>query len=160
MKKYFLFLHLFLFITIIGKAQELLSSDGKFNMSFSMVENGKPAYVLTYKGKQVIKQSTLGLELKSQETSVNTDADNDMKPKSDNPQASLFDHFTIIDSARSAFDENWIPVWGEVKSIRNNYNELVVILNQESIERKMIIRFRLFDDGLGFRYEFPQQKNI
>ena len=160
MKKYFFFACLFLFITIIGNAQELLSPDGKFKMNFSLVQNGKPAYQLIYKGKQVIKESTLGLELKSQEAILSGDAESDMKRKSANPQASLFDNFTITDSVRSAFDENWTPVWGEVKTIRNHYNELAVTLDQKSMDRKIIVRFRLFDDGLGFRYEFPQQKNL
>lgn len=66
--------------------------------------------------------------------------------------------FTVIDSDTSTFDAVWKPVWGEVASIRNHYNELVVTLNQRVTERQLIIRFRLFDDGLGFRYEFPAQK--
>lgn len=160
MKKYFFFVCLFLFITIIGNAQELLSPDGKFKMNFSLVDNGKPAYELMYKGKQVIKESTLGLELKSQEERLSEATESDMKQKSINPQASLFDNFEITDSARSVFDENWTPVWGEVKTIRNHYNELAMSLNQKGLDRKIIIRFRLFDDGLGFRYEFPQQKNL
>ncbi len=129
-------------------------------MNFSLLQNGKPAYELMYKGKPVIKESTLGLELKSQETRLSEATESDMKQKSANPQVSLFDNFTITDSTRSVFDENWTPVWGEVKNIRNHYNELAINLNQKGLDRKIIIRFRLFDDGLGFRYEFPQQKNL
>lgn len=70
------------------------------------------------------------------------------------------DGFTLIDAKTSSFDETWEPVWGEVKQIRNNYNELAVTLDQKAQDRKMLIRFRLYDDGLGFRYEFPQQKNL
>ncbi len=159
MKKFFLSFFLFLFIVIIGNAQQLFSPDGKFVMNFSLVRKGQPAYQLSYKGKAVIKESTLGLELKTHREKVN-DGESDMVQKSINPQASLFDNFTIIDSARAAFDENWTPVWGEVKTIRNHYNELSVTLNQKGTDRKIIIRFRLFDDGLGFRYEFPEQKNL
>lgn len=160
MKKYFFCVCLFLFITIIGNAQVLLSPDGKFTMNFSLVEKGKPAYQLLYKEKPVIQESTLGLELKSQEASLSGGSESDMIQKSTNPQASLFDNFTITDSIRSAFDENWTPVWGEVKSIRNHYNELAMTLSQKGTNRIMMIRFRLFDDGLGFRYEFPQQANL
>lgn len=160
MIKHFFFTCLFSLLVIIGNAQELHSPDGKFRMSFSLVQNGQPAYNLFYKGKPVIRESTLGLELKSQKANLSGNTDSDMQQKSVNPQASLFDHFTITDSARATFDENWTPVWGEVKTIRNHYNELAIELNQKETNREMIIRFRLFDDGLGFRYEFPQQKNL
>ena len=122
-------------------AQQLKSPNQKLQMEFSLQSDGTPVYSLNYKGKVVIKPSKLGLELK-----------NDAK--------SLLNDFTIIDSKTSTFDEVWKPVWGEVASIRNNYNELVVTLNQKVSERKLLIRFRLFNDGLGFRYEFPAQKNL
>ncbi|RYJ38876.1 Glycoside hydrolase 97 [Flavobacterium anhuiense] len=110
-------------------------------MKFSLQSDGTPIYSLNYKDKVVIKPSKLGLELK-----------NDSK--------SLLNDFTVIDSAKSTFDENWKPVWGEVASIRNHYNELAVTLNQKGTDRQLVIRFRLFDEGLGFRYEFPLQKNL
>lgn len=72
----------------------------------------------------------------------------------------MLDGFTVTDTKTSAFDETWKPVWGEVKEIRNHYNELAVTLNQASTDRHILIRFRLFNDGLGFRYEFPEQKNL
>ena len=72
----------------------------------------------------------------------------------------MFDGFSVSDTQTSTFDETWHPVWGETKDIRNHYNELAVTLDQKSTDRHIIIRFRLFDDGLGFRYEFPQQKNL
>ena len=109
-------------------------------LNFSVNGKGEPVYELSYKGKEVIKPSKLGLELK------------------DDP--GLMDGFTLIDAKTSSFDETWEPVWGEVKQIRNNYNELAVTLDQKAQDRKMLIRFRLYDDGLGFRYEFPQQKNL
>src|SRR5690606_20458340 len=68
--------------------------------------------------------------------------------------------FEVVDVKHSSFDETWTPVWGEVSQIRNHYNEMAVKLNQKDTDRQLIIRFRLFDDGLGFRYEFPEQKNL
>src|SRR5436190_9923250 len=129
-------------------------------MNFSLLENGTPSYTLVYKGKVVIKPSKLGLELKSDAQKPGADKTTDMVQKSVNAKASLFDNFTIADTKTSSFDESWNPVWGEVKTIRNHYNEMAVTLDQKSNGRQMIIRFRLFDDGLGFRYEFPQQKNL
>ena len=122
-------------------AQQLKSPNQKLQMEFSLQSDGTPTYSLNYKGKVVIKPSKLGLELKD-----------DAK--------SLLNDFTIIDSKSTTFDETWKPVWGEVASIRNHYNELAVTLNQKTTERQLIIRFRLFDEGLGFRYEFPSQKNL
>ena len=101
---------------------------------------GEPVYELSYKGKEVIKPSKLGLELKN--------------------DPGLMNGFTLADIKTSAFDETWEPVWGEVKSIRNHYNEMAVTLNQKAQDRNLIICFRLYNDGLGFRYEFPQQKNL
>ena len=131
----------FLFVLQILSAQKLQSPNQKLQMEFSLQSDGTPIYSLTYKGKVVIKPSKLGFQLK-----------NDAK--------SLLNDFTILDTKTSRFDETWKPVWGEVNSIRNHYNELAVTLNQNVTDRQMIIRFRLFDDGLGFRYEFPQQKNL
>lgn len=122
-------------------AQQLKSPNGNFAMDFTLLSDGTPSYSLIYKNKVVVKPSKLGLELK-------------------NDKKSLLNDFTIVDSKTTTFDENWKPVWGEVSSIRNHYNELAVTLNQKETDRKVIIRFRLFDDGLGFRYEFPSQKNL
>ncbi|MEO6949239.1 MAG: glycoside hydrolase family 97 protein [Ginsengibacter sp.] len=128
----------FLFSITFG--QLLQSPDGKFSMNFTITDS-TPRYELIYKGKMIIKPSKLGLELK-------------------NDKKSLLNGFFVMDSSRAVFDETWTPVWGEVKTIRNHYNELTVTLNQKETDRKIKIRFRLFDDGLGFRYEFPQQKNL
>ena len=124
-----------------ANAQDLKSPDGNFLMHFSLEADGTPVYKLIYKGKDVIKTSKLGFTLK-------------------NDNKSLVNDFRIEDTKASSFDENWKPVWGEVASIRNHYNELAVTLNQKQKKKKMIIRFRLFDDVLGFRYEFPQQNNL
>ncbi len=146
-------------LTVQLSAQELVSPNGNLKMTFS-VQNGFPVYSLTYKGKDVIKPSKLGLELKAEDTWV--EFGEEMKVKTPQPDAntSLFDQFALVDSKQSSLDETWQPVWGEVKNIRNHYNELLVTLNQKSTDRKLMIRFRLFDDGLGFRYEFPLQDNL
>ncbi|RPE00172.1 glycoside hydrolase family 97 protein [Aureibaculum marinum] len=123
------------------KAQELKSPNGEMRMQFSLKNNGTPTYQLFYKNKEVIKKSSLGLELK-------------------NDKKSLLNDFEITTSETSTFDQTWTPVWGEEKEIRNYYNELAVTLTQKETERIMRIRFRLFNEGLGFRYEFPAQKNL
>ena len=111
-------------------AQELKSPDGKFVMSF-LLENGTPSYTLVYKGKVVIKPSKLGLELKSDAQKVGVGNEVDMVQKSVNAKASLFDNFTIADTKTSSFDESWNPVWGEVKTIHNHYNEMAITLDQK-----------------------------
>ncbi|TKC01262.1 glycoside hydrolase family 97 protein [Pedobacter cryotolerans] len=122
-------------------AQELKSPNGNLTMTFTLLNDGAPTYQLNYKNKQIVKSSKLGLELK-------------------NDKKSLLNDFTIADTKTTSFDESWSPVWGEVKTIRNHYNELAITLNQKESNRQIIIRFRLFNDGLGFRYEFPTQKNL
>ncbi|WP_312825040.1 glycoside hydrolase family 97 protein [Epilithonimonas sp.] len=129
-------------------AQQLQSPDGKFVMNFSIQNGGFPTYQLKYKSKEIIKPSKLGFELKTKDAAAN-DARN-----------FLNNNFTVIGSKTAKFDETWQPVWGETKNIRNHYNELVVSLKQSGTDRLLDVRFRLFDDGLGFRYEFPQQKNL
>lgn len=124
-----------------AQAQQLKSPNEAFTMDFSLQNDGTPTYALKYKNKEVIKTSKLGLELK-------------------NDKKSLLNDFTVVDTKTATFDENWKPVWGEVAEIRNHYNELAVTLNQKGTDRQIIIRFRLFDEGLGFRYEFPTQKNL
>ena len=140
--KHLLYTALFCFLVLHHiNAQQLKSPNGKFTMEFALLKDGSPSYSLNYKDKAVIKPSKLGLELK-------------------NDKKSLLNDFAIIDSKTTSFDENWKPVWGEVESIQNKYNELAVTLNQKQTDRQIIIRFRLFNDGLGFRYEFPTQKNL
>lgn len=162
-KKISLFFISFYFILGAMNAQELKSPNGNLILNFSLQNNGVPTYSLTYKGKDVIKPSKLGLELKDNSDVNNDFSDFSVKEKSTKPKedkVSLLNGFTITDTKTSAFDETWKPVWGEVKEIRNHYNELAVTLNQASTDRHILIRFRLFDDGLGFRYEFPEQKNL
>ena len=140
--KYFLsYLLAFILFFNAAIAQALKSPNEKLTLSFSLQTDGTPTYSLSYKNKIVIKPSKLGFELAQD-------------------SLSLLNGFEQTDAKNSSFDETWQPVWGEVASIRNNYNELAVTLNQIKTNRQIIIRFRLFNDGLGFRYEFPQQKNL
>lgn len=143
-------------------AQKLTSPDGNFVMNFSLSPEGAPVYELSYKDKPVIKPSTLGLELKKEDANKKTTFEWTERTDKDQLDAktNLMTGFKIKDTSTSTFDETWSPVWGEEKEIRNNYNELAVTLDQPSNERYIVIRFRLFNDGLGFRYEFPQQKNL
>ncbi len=144
MKKFLFSACFSLMFFCVAFGQQLKSPDGKFIMDFMLGAGGRPSYQLNYKDQPVIKWSGLGLELKS--TGPNSN--------------SLFDGFRISSTKALTIDETWQPVWGEEKDIRNNYNELVVSLVQEATNRILLIRFRLFNDGLGFRYEFPQQKNL
>lgn len=140
MKK-LLFLLSFCLIAGVAMSQELKSPDGNFLMKFSIESGGVPTYQLDYKGKAVIKPSKLGLE-------------------SFGDKPSFYDNFSITETITATADEVWQPVWGETKNIRNHYNELEVTLTQKDTERVMVLRFRLFDDGLGFRYEFPTQGKL
>ncbi|WP_054114152.1 glycoside hydrolase family 97 protein [Marinagarivorans algicola] len=137
-------LYLLLFFVLLHSgtslAQQLTSPNGSLTMQFSLQKNGAPMYALSYKGEAVIKPSALGFAIKNQEP--------------------LLANFIIEDVKASTFDETWKPVWGEEKEIRNHYNELEVNLSQKKSQRKITVRFKLFNDGLGFRYEFPQQKNL
>lgn len=144
------------------KAQEIQSPDGKLTMNFYLQEQGQPTYTLVYKGKEVITPSTLGLELAPEEV---TREFWDFSPEGNTAQqkdakTNLYSGFKVTNTETASVDETWQPVWGESKDIRNQYNELAITLNQPETDRDLIIRFRLFNDGLGFRYEFPQQKNL
>ena len=146
----------------ITDVNTLSSPDGKLEMSFHLTGDGTPEYTLDYDGRPVILSSGMGFELrgvlKAQKIDYNADG---TVTKSDwKPCESLHDGFAVESVERSSHDETWAPVWGEEDSIRNNYNELTVNLVQASTERRLVIRFRLFNDGLGFRYEFPSQKNL
>lgn len=118
---------------------EVSSPGGNVKVSFD-TQAGVPTYSVSYKGKAVVNPSKLGLEL------VNAD--------------NLMDGFEVTDAKTSEFDETWQPVWGETRDIRNHYNEMLVEMKQTATDRLMNIRFRVYDDGMGFRYEFPQQKNL
>ena len=152
-------------LLLIGglSAQTIKSPQGAFELQFYLNAQGAPTYTLSYKGTQVIKPSTLGFELKRNIEGSPASFD-DFSPESDSEMndrlTNLYDGFELVDTQTATFDETWKPVWGESSSIRNHYNELAVTLHQPTTARKMLIRFRLFDDGLGFRYEFPAQKEL
>lgn len=137
-------------------ALKLQSPNGNLRMQFQILKNGIPVYSLSYKGKEVINPSKLGLVLQGgDDVGFGTEI-----IKSPNPKTSLYDGFSLLETKEDSFDETWQPVWGETKYIRNHYNELSVLLKQSETNRNLLIRFRLFDDGLGFRYEFPNQKSL
>lgn len=121
-------------------AQTITSPNGNLSLTFSLSEQGEPTYAVDYKGQPVILPSRLGLELKGTKD--------------------LLDGFTAGEAVKSTFDETWEPVWGEETHIRNHYNELLVRLTQTSTGRAMNIRFRLYNDGYGLRYEFPRQRRL
>lgn len=162
MKRSILLLAVLFGCSAVSYAQQLLSPDGNLEMNFRLDEKGSPVYDLTYKQKSVIKPSKLGLELKKEDADAAVDFE--FKQRKDvsvlDKKTNLYDGFKVTDTRTTAFDETWQPVWGEEKEIRNNYNELAVTLEQPSNDRSIVIRFRLFNDGLGFRYEFPQQKEL
>ena len=134
---------------MMAAAQTVKSPDGNVALTFTLSDNGCPTYEMTYKGRAVVKPSHLGLELaKDRHASKGKD------------ETDLMDGFKITDTRISSFDETWKPVWGETATIRNHYNELEVDLNQPSSDRNIIIRFRVYNDGMGLRYEFPQQKAL
>lgn len=127
----------------LGATEVLTSPDGRLQLSFDLTADGTPTYKMDYNNKPVIATSRLGLELKNQK--------------------SLLDGFKMERVSRSSFNETWQPVWGEQSSIRNHYNEMAVCLSQPDDNghlREMIVRFRLYDDGVGFRYEWPAQDNF
>ena len=137
-----------LLLPLMALAQTVKSPNGNVEVKFSL-DNGRPMYEMTYKGKAVVKPSYLGLELvKTKHASKGME------------ETDLMDGFTIAKTDASSFDETWKPVWGQTATIRNHYNELAVTLNQPATKRNIIIRFRVYDDGMGLRYEFPQQEEL
>ena len=124
----------------LSMAQQQSSPDGSVILSFSLKSDGTPSYKVSYKNKPVINESTLGFTLKKAEPLTN--------------------NFKVVDTKKSTFKETWKPVWGEESEILNHYNELLVQLQQEKTNRKMNIRFRVYNEGVGFRYEFPSQKEL
>ena len=134
-----------LWLAVTAAAQSVSSPNGDVCLRFALADGGVPTYELTYKGKTVVKPSRLGLELAKTKYSSKADETN------------LMDGFKVSGTQTSSFDETWTPVWGETATIRNHYNELEVTLNQPATTRNIIIRFRVYDYGMGLRYEFPQQ---
>ena len=159
------FLLALLLLPMTAMATEVKSPNGNIVLNFT-VEDGRPTYTLSYKGREVVRPSHLGLELaKDKHASLGMN------------ERDLMTGFTLDKEETSSFDETWQPVWGETKDIRNHYNEYVATLSQQwrsappvgkpgmrlqpqQHRRWITIRFRVYDDGIGFRYEFPQQPEL
>lgn len=140
MKKLIVFLVGILGISVSALAQVLTSPDGNLVMDFHLSDGDVPVYSLTYKGKEVIKESRMGFQIR--------------------PSYEFDRNFRIVETREGASDTTWEPVWGQNSEIRDNHKELFVALEQKTTGWLLNIRFRLFDDGLGFRYEFPVQKEL
>lgn len=135
-------------LPMLAMAQTVKSPNGNVSVKFSL-DNGRPVYEVSYKKRAVVKPSYLGLELaKTKHASKGVE------------ETSLMDGFVVAKTDTSTFDETWKPVWGETATMRNHYNELAVTLNQPATKRNIVIRFRVYDDGMGLRYEFPQQEEL
>lgn len=135
-------------LPMLAMAQTVKSPNGNVSVKFSL-DNGRPVYEVSYKKRAVVKPSYLGLELaKTKHASKGME------------ETSLMDGFVVAKTDTSTFDETWKPVWGETATIRNHYNELAITLNQPATKRNIVIRFRVYDDGMGLRYEFPQQEEL
>ncbi|MCR5151804.1 MAG: glycoside hydrolase family 97 protein [Prevotella sp.] len=166
MKVKYLLLAVSVMFSLMGYAQEVSSPNGNVLVKFSIKDN-QPTYEISYKGKEVIRPSKMGFLLARDKHASMKMGERD-----------LMKGFIIVKVATSSFDETWQPVWGETKDIRNHYNELLVTLRQkwdtphypsepnvkgmwlEEHFRTMNVRFRVYDDGVGFRYEFPQQEEL
>ena len=146
---------------VLEEKANLSSPDGKLTLSFSLSEKGEPMYSLNYGDTPVVLPSRLGFELRGTVKATELDFKGTGITKKDSKPSYMFNSaFSVIGTENGSCDEVWNPVWGEEKSIRNNYNELLVKLQQDGTERRVNIRFRLFDDGLGFRYEFPGEQEL
>lgn len=133
----------------------LLSPDKNLEMKFSMSDNGTPYYSLDYKGKHIVLDSRLGFLLRGDLNVSEVKVQGDKIDKVDkHPQIDFYRDFEVADVKTDSLDYTWAPIWGEEDSIRCHYNELTVSLKHKPTGRDMAIRFRLFNDGLGFRYEF------
>jgi hypothetical protein len=138
-----------LLMPLMAQAGEVKSPNGNIVVNFTIDAKGRPTYDMTYKGRPVVNPSHLGLELAR-----------DKHASKGNEETDLLDGFTLSKERVSTFDETWKPVWGETATIRNHYNEYEATLSQIKTQRTIVIRFRVYDDGIGFRYEFPQQASL
>lgn len=158
MKKVLLTLFAAVAVMSLNAKEVLTSPDGNLQLTFEIGENGAPLYSLDYKGKAVVLPSGMGLELRGQDRQISFGEE---ITKSDHgASVSLYDNFVQQNVARTSSDTTWTPVWGEVATIRDNYNEMTVSLLQTERNYKMDIVFRLYNEGLGFRYVFPEQKEL
>ena len=158
MKNLFITITLF-FFTLNFYGQSIESPNAEFKLNFYLDKKGRPFYYLTYNEEKIIENSGLGFIINN-EIDITTNNNNDVDIDLIGDEVNLLNGFSLISLSRSSKNETWKPVWGEESLIRNNYNELLVKLEQGFSGRLMNIRFRVFDSGLGFRYEFPTQKNL
>lgn len=154
----FIIMSLFSLGSLIG--QELYSPSGNFVMQFSLTDDGTPTYRLRLNEEEVIRPSRLGFTFKQKTKDEDFDYQNEVDQKKAKKEVDFQTGFEVIGFEEDQKDKTWEPVWGEVSKIRNHYNELVIHLKQKATDRNLDIRFRLFDEGLGFRYEFPEQENL
>ena len=140
-----------------ARQADLLSPDGKLRMEFLLGGDGTPRYALSYEEAPVLLPGRLGFALRGtvKAEDLKTAADGTISKRDTEPEIAFDRGFELVGTETDTFDEVWEPVWGEESQIRNHYNELLVHLRQPESGRLLDIRFRLFDDGLGFRYEFP-----
>ncbi len=143
----------------VAQPTSLKSPSGEFLMEFSLTEQGTPTYSLTYKGQTILKPSHMGFVIVDNFGRAGFGGSGDKSEEARRGQ-SFYDGFSIKSSEQSTFNEVWEPVWGDESEILNHYNQLKVSLLQTATGRELVLNFRLFDDGLGFRYEFPQQQNL
>ena len=140
MKNFSLLACLFFCLNIFSQ-QTVSSPDRNIQIQFALDDSGKPFYEVNFHGKEVLAKSYLGFDLQGQEN--------------------LNDNFEIVDHQTESFDDTWDMPWGEQLKVRNNYNQLEVEIREKSgLERSLKIVFRAYDDGIGFRYEFPEQENL
>ena len=153
------FFIIFLAMVQLVQSQTTYSPSRQVTLNFLISPDGEPTYNLIYKDKIVVSDSKLGFELADKAGEKNTFA-SQTEQKASEARSQMYKGFKIKDIVESTFDEVWQPVWGEENKIRNHYNEMAVFLDHPATGRMMVIRFRVFDDGLGFRYEFPMQNNL
>ena len=138
----------------------LASPEGNLSLKFTLTESGQPCYWLDRGEKHVVLPSTLGFEFRGKAADPKFGYGETLTVLPYGEPDNFYSGFEVEKTDESSFDETWKPVWGEESEIRNHYNEMAVTLKQGVTGRIMILRFRLYDDGLGFRYEFPEQENL
>ena len=143
--------------SVAGASEVLTSPDGDIRLKFDLSAGGTPTYSVDFKGKEVIAPSHLGFALIHESGRNSFDAQG---KKATGDALNLQHGFELTKTTRDSLDETWEPVWGEETHIRNHYNQMTVTLRQPEFDRTMQIAFRAFDDGIAFRYQFPQQPNL
>ena len=158
MRKIFLTLLAAVAVFTLSAKETLTSPDGNLVLTFEIGKDGTPMYSLDYKGKAVVLPSGMGLELRGQDRQISFGEE--ITKSEHGKSVSLYNNFRQTGVTRSDSDTTWTPVWGEVATIRDNYKQMVVSLEQKERKYKMDIVFRLYNEGLGFRYTFPEQKEL